>query len=116
MAKKARRKAPPGERFSKKVIGRRIDDLRAERGMEAKELYGHMSWDKSEYSRKIRGLTTVTPGEAEKIAAFLRAPRGWPYVSHEEGQIIEILGPFATDVMRRIPEILELVRGGRSRD
>jgi transcriptional regulator with XRE-family HTH domain len=112
MAKKTRRKAPPGERFSKKTIGQRIDALRADRKIEAKELYGFMNWDKSEYSRKIRGLTTVKPGEAEKIAEYLRAPKGWPYVSAEEGQIIEALGPFATDVMRRLPEILSLVRGG----
>lgn len=110
MAKKTRRKAPPGERFSKKVIGRRIDDLRAEREMEAKELYGHMGWDKSEYSRKIRGITAIKPGEAEKIAEYLKAPKGWPYVSSEEGQIIEALGPFATDVMRSLPEILAILR------
>ena len=116
MAKKTRRPTPPGERFSKKTIGRRIDDLRAERGMEAKELYQHMSWDKSEYSRKIRGLTAVKPGEAEKVAAYLKAPKGWPYVSAEEGQIIEILGPFATEVMRHLPDILAVVRGARTRD
>jgi hypothetical protein len=110
MSKKTRRKAPPGERFSMRVIGRRIDDLRAEREKEAKELYGHMGWDKSEYSRKIRGLTAIAPGEAEEIADFLKAPKGWPYVSAEEGLLIEAMGPFAADVLRHLPEILALLR------
>jgi hypothetical protein len=93
-----------------KVIGRRIDDLRAERQIEAKELYGHMAWDKSEYSRKIRGLTAIKPGEAEKVALYLKAPKGWPYVSAEEGVLIEALGPFANDVLRHLSDILALLR------
>jgi hypothetical protein len=110
MKKKTRRKAPEGQRFSMRAIGRRVDDLRAERQMEAKELYAHMKWDKSEYSRKIRGLTAIAPGEAEVIADFLKAPKGWPYVSAEEGLLLEALGPFASDLLRHLPDVLALLR------
>jgi hypothetical protein len=106
---KRRRPRPSGGRFNDKTIGKRINDLRIERGLEAKQFYDLMKWEKGEHSRKVRGLTPIWPGEASKAAEILRAPRGWPYITTEEGALVEALGSSVTDVLRRLPEILAML-------
>jgi hypothetical protein len=89
--------------------GRRIDELRRDRSMEAKALYDEMGWHKSEYSRKHRGKTPVDDAEVVMLRRILRAPTGWPDVSVEEGLIVEAFAGRAAEVLKNLPEILKLL-------
>jgi hypothetical protein len=98
------------------TIGRRLDDLRRDRKLEAKGLYGEMHWHKSEYSRKHRGQTPLDDEEIVMLRRILNAPTGWPHVSVEEGLLVEALGERAAEVLKNLPDILRLLddrRGGK---
>lgn len=93
----------------RKLWGQRIDALREERGLAAKELYAEIGWHKSEYSRKHRGLTPLDDEEIVMLRRVLRAPTGWPHVSVEEAMLVEALGSRAARVLAKLPEILQLL-------
>jgi hypothetical protein len=93
----------------RKTIGKRLDDLRRDRGLEAKALYDDMNWHKSEYSRKHRGQTPISDEEIARLVRLLRAPKGWPYISVEEGLLVEALGSRAAEVLKYMHEILALL-------
>lgn len=105
----SRRKRPTEGPFADKIIGPRINALRVERGFSAKAFYEEMDWEKGEHSRKVRGLTPIWGGEAGRAARILRAPRGWPYITVEEGMLLDALGDRAAQVLQHFGEILEML-------
>jgi hypothetical protein len=100
----------------RKTVGQRMDQLRRDRDLEAKQLYGDLGWDKGQYSRKYRGHTPLDDEDVVKLRRLLRAPTGWPYVSVEEGLLIDATKGRAAEMLRHLPEILKLLdeeRNGR---
>lgn len=93
----------------RKAVGARVDQLRRDRGLEAKQLYGDMQWDKGQYSRKHRGLTPLDDEDVVKLRRLLKAPAGWPFISIEEGLLIEATKGRAAEMLRHMPEILRLL-------
>lgn len=108
MVKPARNGEKELAAFRKKVGGR-VDQLRRERELEVKQLCDEMNWDKSEYSRKHRGLTTLTDIDVVKLRRILRAPTGWPYVSLEEGMLIDATKGRGAEMVRHMADILRLL-------
>jgi hypothetical protein len=83
MAAKTRRskRGPKGMRYSAAAIAERIKLRLADIGMEPKELYLTLGWDKSIWSRKIVTLATaLSLRDLSEIAEKLDAPMGWPFV------------------------------------
>lgn len=97
-------------RARRREIGQRVDRLRHERGVTVKSLSQDIGWDeKSQYSRKSRGLTPFSIEELDQLAAILKAPRGWPYVPTEEAMLLQALGQRAGEVLAHLPEILKVI-------
>jgi hypothetical protein len=89
--------------------GRRMDDLRCERGLAPKELYAALGWDKSAYSRKYRGGAKIEDDEVIILRRVLDAPAPWPYVSLEEALLLAAFPGRAAEVFTHLTEILALL-------
>jgi hypothetical protein len=93
----------------RREIGRRVDVLRGERGLEAKELYTDMGWDKSAYSRKHRGQAKIEDDEVIMLRRLLSAPYPWPYVTLEQAHLLNALGARTGEVLAHLEEITALL-------
>ena len=95
----------------RRELGRRMDHRRADRGLERKQLYEDMGWEKTAYSRKWRGETTIMDDEIVALRRVLDGPYGWPFISAEEGLLLEALRHRAPEALRHIQEIHALLDG-----
>lgn len=93
----------------RRIVGRRMDALRDDRGLDAKQLYIEMGWEKSAYSRKHRGLTKIEDDEIVLLQRILKEPHPWPFVSVEESLLLKALGGRAAEVLEHLPEIQALL-------
>lgn len=104
----------------RRVLGKRMDDLRRDREMDVKTVCTEMGWHKSEYSRKYRGETPLMDHEVVRLRRLLRATSPWPYVSIEEGLLLAALGMRTSEVLRRLSDINKILDGrsleSRTRD
>jgi hypothetical protein len=57
--------------------------------MEVKQFCDVIGWDKTEYSRKTRGLIKLTVEECGKAADILQGGAGFPFVDPELAAVLE---------------------------
>lgn len=100
---------PAGERkanarggvYDDAILGKRLDDLRIDRGMKVEELCARMNapdpeftdipvWSDGVYSRKYRGVTSISHAEVGKLAKILHLPYGVPYIEEKWGRLVEL--------------------------
>jgi transcriptional regulator with XRE-family HTH domain len=98
----------------RQTLGERMDDLRRDRELSVKDICDALKWHKSEYSRKYRGITPLVDIEIVQLRALLKAPKGWPAISTEEGLLLEALGTRTAEILARITEINALLERSRS--
>lgn len=79
-----------GGRYDEVEIGRRIDRLRRDRGVEVKTICSALGLEKWDWSRKVRHKgSSFSIEEVARVADYLSAPYGWPFVPEEVGRMIE---------------------------
>jgi hypothetical protein len=81
-----------GGRYDVREITRRVLRRMAERKVAPKEMYTHLGWDPSTWSIKTkmeRSQFSIT--DFGRIADYLDAPSGWPFISDEQASQIERL-------------------------
>lgn len=90
-----RKKSPAaGGRYDEREIAARVEALRRARGVEVKAICAHLGMEKWDWSRKVRlDRSSFTIDELGRIADFLAAPVGWPFVPTELGEILDRLKP-----------------------
>lgn len=101
------RPSSKGTIFDEAKIGLRIEQRRAELGLETKAVYTELGWTKGEYSRKTRGLGPIWMAEYAELHRILRGWTGFPFVDKAEGEILDALRD-------RLPEILRYLAAPKS--
>lgn len=92
MPRTAKSRPPPG-RYTLDRATLEIEEQLRRRGRGAqKEVALAIGLDEQAFSHKMRGgKTRFTVEEIGRIADYWNAPRGWPWVSWGEGEIIDAL-------------------------
>jgi hypothetical protein len=77
-------------RYDEKEIAARVDKLRKARGVEVKVICAAIGLEKWDWSRKVRlDRSSFSIEELSRIADYLSAPPGWPFLPAELGEVLE---------------------------